>query len=180
MYYLGLDIGSSSIKAALVEASTGRSLSLVQEPEAEMGMISVRSGWAEQDPGLWWEMACKAIKRLLEESQISPEKVQGIGIAYQMHGLVVLDSEGTALRNSIIWCDSRAVDLGNEVYSSLGPELCDSRLLNSPGNFTASKLHWVKKNEPEIFDRIHKFMLPGDYIAYRLSGKFTTTVSGLS
>ena len=180
MYYLGLDIGSSSIKAALVEASTGTSLGLVQEPEAEMGMISVRIGWAEQDPGLWWELACKAIKRLLEESQINPEKVQGIGIAYQMHGLVVLDSEGTPLRNSIIWCDSRSVDLGNEVYSSLGPELCDSRLLNSPGNFTASKLHWVKKNEPEIFDRIHKFMLPGDYIAYRLSGKFSTTISGLS
>ena len=180
MYYLGLDIGSSSIKAALTEVQTGKSFGLVQEPEVEMSMVSIKKGWAEQDPDAWWILTCKAIKRLITECDIGPESIQGIGIAYQMHGLVLVDAEGDPLRRSIIWCDSRAVETGNQAYSDLGPQKCDTQLLNAPGNFTASKLNWVKKNEPETFNKAAKFMLPGDYIAYRLSGEITTTISGLS
>ncbi|ASV31686.1 xylulokinase [Maribacter cobaltidurans] len=180
MYYLGLDIGSSSIKVALVASGTGKSVDVVQEPETEMSMLAIKNGWAEQNPEDWWIHACNGIKKLLENHQIAPEAIIGIGISYQMHGLVVVDEEKKPLRNSIIWCDSRAVPIGQNAFEEIGEERCSEYLLNSPSNFTASKLKWVKDNEPEIFAKIHKFMLPGDYIALRLSGKINTTVSGLS
>ncbi len=180
MYYLGLDIGSSSVKAALTEVDTGKKAGLVQEPEHEMEILSPSNGWAEQDPETWWELACRAIKKLKEQCGVSGNEIKGIGISYQMHGLVLLDEQGRVLRNSIIWCDSRAVEIGDRAYSDLGTETCDSHLLNSPGNFTASKLSWVRQSEPEIYGKVAKFMLPGDYIAYRLSGRMTTTLSGLS
>lgn len=180
MYYLGLDIGSSSIKIALVESDTGKSLDVVQEPDTEMSMLAVKNGWAEQNPEDWWLYACNGIKRLINTHGISSEKIIGIGISYQMHGLVLVDEEGKVLRNSIIWCDSRAVPIGQKAFEEIGEDKCSEHLLNSPSNFTASKLKWVKENEPEIFSRIYKFMLPGDYIALKLSGKINTTVSGLS
>ncbi len=180
MYYLGLDIGSSSIKASLVEISSGKSVGVLQEPETEMGMLAVKNGWAEQNPDDWWEHVCKAIQRLKRELDISSEHILGIGISYQMHGLVVVDKQGKPLRPSIIWCDSRAVEIGDTAFEAIGPEQCKKHLLNSPANFTASKLKWVKENEPELYDQIHKFMLPGDYIAYKLSGVINTTISGLS
>ena len=179
-YHLGLDIGSSSIKAALVEVESGKSVSVVQEPKQEMGMLSIKNGWAEQDPSQWWNHVCRAIKRLKKEQNISAEAIKGIGISYQMHGLVLIDQEGNLLRKSIIWCDSRAVEIGSKAFDSIGNSTCASRLLNSPANFTASKLKWVKDNEPDIYKRIHKFMFPGDYIAYRFSNTINTTVSGLS
>ena len=180
MYYLGLDIGSSSIKAALVEADSGKRLGLVQEPETEMSMLALKNGWAEQDPDIWWQHVCKAINRLKEQCQISGEQIKGVGISYQMHGLVLVDKVGKPLRKSIIWCDSRAVDIGNKAFQDLGVDTCASHVLNSPANFTASKLKWVKENEPEIYEQTYKFMLPGDYIAYKLSNKINTTISGLS
>ncbi|WP_242205751.1 xylulokinase [Aestuariivivens insulae] len=180
MYYLGLDIGSSSIKAALVEAASGRSIGVVQEPKEEMDMQALKSGWAEQEPDDWWLHSCNAIKRLKAQYNISSDQIKGIGISYQMHGLVVVDKQGVPLRKSIIWCDSRAVGIGNEAFSGIGDENCTSNLLNSPANFTASKLKWVKDNEPQLYERIHKFMLPGDYIAYKLSNTINTTISGLS
>ena len=180
MYYLGLDIGSSSIKTALVEVKSGKSLGVVQEPELEMGMLALENGWAEQNPEEWWEMSCRAIKRLKKKYKVSPDQIKGIGISYQMHGLVLVDDKGNTLRKSIIWCDSRAVEIGEKAYQDLGADTCDLRLLNSPSNFTASKLNWVKQNEPEIYSKIKKFMLPGDYIAYRFSGLMNTTISGLS
>lgn len=180
MYYLGIDIGSSSIKVALVDAHTGKKVGVVQEPEEEMSIDSERKGWAEQDPEEWWRLVCLGIHKVLGTCKISKAHIGGIGISYQMHGLVVVDREGTPLRKSIIWCDSRAVEIGRKAYAELGPDLCDAHLLNSPGNFTASKLKWVRENEPETFARIHKMMLPGDYIAMRLSGKISTTIPGLS
>ena len=180
MYYLGLDIGSSSIKAALVEIATGKSVGVVQEPEQEMSMFAKKNGWAEQKPEDWWLHVCNAIKRLKKQHNISRTQIKGIGISYQMHGLVVVDKEGNPLRKSIIWCDSRAVGIGNEAFSSIGEQKCSVQLLNSPANFTASKLKWVKDNEPEIYSKIYKFMLPGDYIAYKFSNKINTTISGLS
>jgi xylulokinase len=180
MYYIGFDLGSSSIKAALVEISTGKSVGVVQEPKAEMSMLALKNGWAEQKPEEWWQYICKAIERLKKTYNISRTQIKGIGIAYQMHGLVVVDKDSKPLRKSIIWCDSRAVEIGNISFKAIGEEKCTSHLLNSPANFTASKLKWVKDNEPEIYKKIYKFMLPGDFIAYKFSNKINTTISGLS
>lgn len=180
MYLLGYDIGSSSIKAAIVEASSGKTVDVVQYPSVELAILSHKTGWAEQHPEIWWTNLCVATKLLLFKTKIDPKNIQSIGIAYQMHGLVVVDDQQNPLRPSIIWCDSRAVPIGEEAFKAIGTEKCLSHLLNSPGNFTASKLKWVKENEPELYARTHKIMLPGDYIAMRLTGQINTTVSGLS
>src|SRR5690606_11005214 len=180
MYYLGLDIGSSSIKAALVEIATGKSVGVVQEPEQEMGMFAQKNGWAEQKPEDWWKHVCNAITRLKKQYNISRTQIKGIGISYQMHGLVIVDKDGKPLRKSIIWCDSRAVEIGNTAFENIGEDICATNLLNSPANFTASKLKWVKDNEREIYKNIYKFMLPGDYNAYKFSNTLNTTISGLS
>ncbi|MEY3368083.1 MAG: hypothetical protein RI973_1238 [Bacteroidota bacterium] len=180
MYLLGIDIGSSSVKAALVAADNGQVVADAQSPDSEMEMLSLRPGWAEQSPESWWEQVCRAVRRLLEQVPGASDQVAGIGIAYQMHGLVVVDKEQKVLRPSIIWCDSRAVEIGNEAFEAMGPERCLNHLLNSPGNFTASKLKWVQENEIDIYQRIDKIMLPGDYIAMRLTGEVKTTPEGLS
>lgn len=180
MYLLGYDIGSSSIKAALVNAETGKAIKVVHFPKFEMEITAKEIGWAEQSPEVWWENVCKATQEILQNTEIDPHQIKGIGIAYQMHGLVLVDKNQEVLRPSIIWCDSRAVEIGNKAFTNLTEEKCLSHLLNSPGNFTASKLKWVKENEPEIYSRIHKIMLPGDYIAMKLTGEITTTISGLS
>lgn len=180
MYYIGYDLGSSSVKVAIVNAQTGEKLVALNEPEKEMEIIAVHSDWAEQDPNAWWDYVCVATKRAIKEANIDASKISGIGISYQMHGLVVVDKQGEPLRNSIIWCDSRAVEIGNEAFDALGHDKCANQLLNSPGNFTASKLKWVRDNEPEVYANIHKYMLPGDFIAYKLTGQIHTTKNGLS
>jgi len=180
MYLLGYDIGSSSIKAALVDVNTGQTLAVVQSPESEMDMIAKQLGWAEQHPETWWNNVCLSTKKLLGQTKIDIKQIKGIGISYQMHGLVLVDKNKKVIRPSIIWCDSRAVEIGNRAANDIGIDTCLRHLLNSPGNFTASKLKWVKENEPENFERIHKIMLPGDYIAMRLTGEISTTISGLS
>lgn len=179
-YYLGLDIGSSSTKASLVEVKSGKSIAVVQEPQKEMSMVAQKNGWAEQKPEDWWTHCCNAIRRLKKQHNISRTQIKGIGISYQMHGLVLVDKEGRSLRKSIIWCDSRAVEIGKKAFQNIGEDKCATQLLNSPANFTASKLKWVKENEPDIYEKAHKFMLPGDYIAYRFSNTINTTISGLS
>jgi xylulokinase len=180
MYYIGYDIGSSSVKVALVEAATGKKVIVLNEPQNEMEILSLQPDWAEQDPEMWWHYICTATKRAIKEANVDASKIQGIGISYQMHGLVIVDKDGKSLRNSIIWCDSRAVEIGNKAYAEIGAEKCAEHLLNSPGNFTASKLKWVKENEPEVYSKIDKYMLPGDYIALKLTGEVTTTKNGLS
>ncbi|MFI3305811.1 MAG: FGGY family carbohydrate kinase [Rikenellaceae bacterium] len=178
MYSLGIDIGSSSIKVSLMELSSGRCVASATNPSQEMEIYAEQSGWAEQDPDMWWGYVKEGIAQLGCEADLT--QIKSIGISYQMHGLVVVDKDGKPLRRAIIWCDSRAVEIGREALSEIGEAKCAAHLLNSPGNFTASKLKWVKENEPEIFDRIDKMMLPGDYIAYRLSGEISTTNTGLS
>lgn len=180
MYFLGIDLGSSSIKIALVAQNSGKPLAVVQEPEKEMSIKALQKGWAEQHPEDWWRHVCQGIQKIKNRHNITEDKIIGMGIAYQMHGLVLLDERGKVLRDAIIWCDSRAVEIGNQAYQELGKDFCDTQLLNSPANFTASKLRWVKENEPETYAKIHKFMLPGDYIAYRFSNMMNTTISGLS
>ncbi|MHA7864890.1 xylulokinase [Flagellimonas marinaquae] len=180
MYWIGFDIGSSSIKVALIAADTGAVVDLVQEPSTEITINAPAIGWAEQNPELWWTYACRGVQRILSNNNLANHTIKGIGISYQMHGLVIVDKNLKPIRPSIIWCDSRAVDTGEKLFQSAGKEKCIDRLLNAPGNFTLSKLKWVKDNEPENYQRIYKFMLPGDYIALRLSGQCTTTPSGLS
>ena len=180
MCFLGIDLGSSSIKLALVDQNTGQALALIQEPKREMEIHAPKPKWAEQSPEEWWKLTCIGIKRLLKENGVDKTQIQGIGIAYQMHGLVMVDQRGKSIRNAIIWCDSRAVNQGEQAYQELGKSFCDSELLNSPANFTASKLKWVQQNEPQNYQRIYKVMLPGDYLAFRFSGECNTTVSGLS
>ena len=180
MYLLGYDIGSSSVKASLVEVSSGKCAASAFFPPQEAPIRSERPGWAEQDPDAWWDYLKQATAAVLAESRADAADIKAIGISYQMHGLVCVDRQGKPLRPSIIWCDSRAVPYGQQAYEKLGAEWCLSHLLNSPGNFTAAKLAWVKENEPEIYDKIWKIMLPGDYVALRLTGEAATTVSGLS
>ena len=179
-YFLGYDIGSSAIKVALLDAATGKPLASAFSPESEMPILSPRQGYAEQDPDQWFSELVQATAQLQQRYPFLGSAVLGIGISYQMHGLVCIDKNLHSLRPSIIWCDSRAVDIGNDAFSQLGEGYCLQHLLNSPGNFTASKLKWVKDNQPAIFSKIYKILLPGDYIAMRLTGEVTTTVSGLS
>lgn len=180
MYLLGYDIGSSSVKASIVNAETGKCVSSAFFPKSEAEIIAVKQGWAEQRPEQWWEHLKQSTAAVLVESKVNPADIKAIGISYQMHGLVCIDRDHNVLRPAIIWCDSRGVPYGEKAFDELGHEKCLSHLLNSPGNFTATKLKWVKDNEPEVFERIDKIMLPGDYIAMKLTDRVCTTVSGLS
>ncbi len=179
-YFLGLDVGSSSVKASLVDTETGKCAATTFYPESEAPIIAVKSGWAEQDTQMWWDNCKLCIKKVKEMANAAAEDIKAIGISYQMHGLVCVDKNLEVLRPAIIWCDSRAVPYGEKAFSGIGADKCLGHLLNSPGNFTAAKLAWVKENEPEVYNRIYKFMLPGDFIAMKLSGTVNTTVSGLS
>jgi xylulokinase len=177
---LGYDVGSSSIKATLMEAETGKVLATASSPEKELEIVAKKIGWAEQNPETWWEHVKTAAQKIKSRAKFAAGDVKAIGISYQMHGLVVVDKNQKVLRPSIIWCDSRAVQIGEKAAENIGKEKCLKRLFNLPGNFTASKLRWVKENEPEIFSKIHKIMLPGDYVAMRMTGEIKTTPSGLS
>ena len=180
MYLLGYDIGSSSVKASLVDAQSGKCIASAFYPKSEAAIIAVKPGWAEQEPSSWWENLKLATADIMTSSAVCPKDIKAIGISYQMHGLVCVDKDKNPLRPSIIWCDSRAVPYGQKAFDALGHEQCLSHLLNSPGNFTASKLAWVKENEPELYSKIYKIMLPGDFIAMKLTGEICTTISGLS
>ncbi len=180
MLTVGYDIGSSSIKAALYDVSSGKAIASGTYPKDEMKINSPRAGWAEQDPETWWEAVRNVTKEILTSSRRPASEISAIGITYQMHGLVLVDKNKSVLRPSIIWCDSRAVGIGSKAFADVGEEKCLRFLLNSPGNFTASKLRWVVENEPSISGKAYKFMLPGDYIAMKLTGEITTTAEGLS
>ena len=179
-YYLGIDIGSSSVKVSLFDGEKGQVMASAFAPQTEAPIASPQNGWAEQNPADWWAYFKTAWQSVLRDSRVEAHDIRAIGITYQMHGLVLVDKDLQVLRPSIIWCDSRAVPYGNRALEALGNDYCLQHLLNGPGNFTAAKLAWVKENEPELFARVHKFMLPGDYIAMRLTGEVHTTVPGLS
>ncbi len=177
---LGYDVGSSSIKATLMDAGTGKALASAGSPDKELEIIARKAGWAEQEPETWWEHIKRATARIKQKVSFDPADVQAIGISYQMHGLVCVDKKQQVLRPSIIWCDSRAVQIGQKAAQKIGAAKCLRRLFNLPGNFTASKLAWVKQNEPKLYAKIDKIMLPGDYIAMKMTGDIKTTPSGLS
>src|ERR1700748_3569422 len=180
MLLLVIDIGTSSVKVAVVDANTQKTVALAQYPDSESPIISLQLGWTEQSPEMWWEQAQQAIQLCHASGKYNPADIAAIGIAYQMHGLVLVDKDQQLLRDSIIWCDSRAVEIGDKAFEAIGHDKCLSHLLNSPGNFTASKLAWVKQNEPEIYEQCDKIMLPGDYIGMKLTGEITTSISSLS
>ncbi|MCC8176833.1 MAG: carbohydrate kinase [Bacteroidales bacterium] len=180
MYLLGIDLGSSSVKVSLVNAQTGRVVADAHAPTTEAPIKALKPGWAEQSPADWWKYFKSALARVLAEARVDPASIKAIGISYQMHGLVAVDRDGHVLRDAIIWCDSRGVPYGDRAWRELGPDRLLPHLLNSPGNFTATKLAWVKENEPALFEKIHKVMLPGDYLAWRLTGELCTNPEGLS
>jgi xylulokinase len=180
MHLLGFDIGSSSVKVSLIDGENGNCVASSFHPKQEMKITAHKAGWAEQEPELWWKNLKLALADVLNESKVNPDSIQSIGISYQMHGLVMVDKNHEVIRPSIIWCDSRAASIGDKAFAEIGGQRCLTNLLNSPGNFTASKLKWVKENEPELYSKVYKIMLPGDYIAMKLSGEIQTTVSGLS
>lgn len=180
MYLLGFDIGSSSVKVSLVNGENGACVASSFYPKEEMKITARQPDWAEQEPELWWENLKLALADVLKESQVNKEEIESIGISYQMHGLVMVDKKQQVIRPSIIWCDSRAASIGDKAFDEIGGPRCLSSMLNSPGNFTASKLKWVKENEPDKFEKLYKIMLPGDYIAMKLTGEVQTTVGGLS
>jgi len=180
MLLLGIDLGSSSVKASVIEGESGKCRATAFYPQDEMKIIAQKPGWAEQDPEVWWTNLKSAIAYCIDKLGNKKNDIGAIGISYQMHGLVTVDKDYRILRPSIIWCDSRAVEYGERALKALGRDFCLSHLLNSPGNFTAAKLAWVKENEPELFGRINKIMLPGDYIAMRLTGETVTSFTGLS
>ena len=180
MFLLGLDIGTSSVKASLIDGGQNRCIASAFYPKDEMPLSALHTGWAEQDPESWWQSTKTAIRDVMVSSRVDKKDILAIGISYQMHGLVCVDKNGQSLRPSIIWCDSRAISEGDRALLGLGEHFCLEHLLNAPGNFTAAKLSWVKQNEPSVYQRIYKIMLPGDYIAMRLSGDIQSTVSGLS
>ncbi|MFA5422269.1 MAG: FGGY family carbohydrate kinase [Phycisphaerae bacterium] len=177
---IGYDVGSSSVKASLLDAEHGTTVASATSPDKELEIIAKKTGWAEQDPNTWWEHIVKSTAKLKSKAKFDTADVKAIGISYQMHGLTVVDKNQKVLRPAIIWCDSRAVEIGNKALKAIGPKKCLSHMLNSPGNFTASKLKWVKDNEPAIFSKIHKMMLPGDFVAMKMTGEIKTTPSGLS
>jgi xylulokinase len=180
MLLLGIDLGSSSVKASVIDGESGKCMVTAFYPKDEMKIIAQKPGWAEQDTEIWWKNLKAAISECTAKLGQKKNDIGAIGISYQMHGLVTVDNINKVLRPAIIWCDSRAVGYGEKAFSSIGKEYCLSNLLNSPGNFTASKLAWVKENEPELFSKIHKIMLPGDFIALKLTGELTTSYTGLS
>ncbi|MGY4539769.1 xylulokinase [Mucilaginibacter sp. UYNi724] len=180
MLLLGIDIGTSSVKVCVVDAESQSVIASAQYPDVESPIISLQTGWAEQSPEMWWQQTQYALALCVKKSGFEAKNISAIGIAYQMHGLVLVDKGQKTLRDSIIWCDSRAVEIGDKAFNYIGTETCLSHMLNSPGNFTASKLAWVKQNEPEIYNKIDKMMLPGDYIAMKLTGEITTSASALS
>lgn len=180
MLCLGIDFGTSAVKLTIWDADSNSSLVTVRYPEEEAPILSLQEGWAEQSPEDWWNYLLQALRKAHASGLYTPDDIKAIGISYQMHGLVLLNKEGECLRNSIIWCDSRAVSVGEQTQAALGSAYCAQHLLNLPGNFTASKLAWVQKHEPELFRQIHDVMLPGDYISYRMTGMATTTPAALS
>lgn len=180
MLLIGYDLGSSSVKAALMDGATKKVLAKAQFPAREMPIYAEKEGWAEQDPNDWWTNIKEVTDLLFQETTAQRTEVKAIGIAYQMHGLVAVDKKGELIRPSIIWCDSRAAEIGAKAFEEIGEEKCLQHLLNSPANFTASKLKWVQENEPELYECINKIMLPGDFIAFKFTNKINTTVTGLS
>lgn len=180
MYFLGIDLGSSSIKLSILDGQSNKTVGDVTVPKHEMEIHAPKHGWAEQDPMLWWEYVKQGVAQLKVQTDIDFQGIKGIGVAYQMHGLVVVDKDLEPLRPSVIWCDSRAAEIGQQYYESIGEKNCQEQILGSPGNFTASKLKWVKENQPEVYGKIKYFMLPGDFIATKLTGIAQTSTSGLS
>ena len=180
MLTLGIDLGTSSVKVSVIDTQAQTKLATAQWPEEEAGLLSLQPGWAEQSPETWWEQVQTAIRKCHESGNYDPRSIAAIGIAYQMHGLVLVNPALNSIRQAIIWCDSRAVETGEAGLKALGEAYCREHLLNAPGNFTASKLAWVREQEPFVFQRVHHFLLPGDFIALRLTGEVSTTASALS
>ena len=175
--YIGIDLGTSGTKTVLFD----REGNALASATIEYPLYQPQNGYAEQDPDDWWNAAAGTIKMVLEKSGVARADVKGIGISGQMHGLVMLDKDGKVIRRSIIWCDQRTAKECVEITEKVGAK----RLIEITANpaltgFTASKILWVRNNEPENYARCAKILLPKDYVRYKLTGEFATEVSDAS
>ncbi|SHF27510.1 xylulokinase [Caldanaerobius fijiensis DSM 17918] len=176
-YLVGIDIGTSGTKTVLFDVNGNT----IASSTVEYDMFQPEIGWAEQDPEDWWRATCQSLNNVIKKSGIKPEDIKGVGLSGQMHGAVLLDKEGNVLRSAIIWCDQRSSDECDEITDIIGYD----RLIEIAANpaltgFTAPKVMWVKKHQPEIFEKIAHILLPKDYIRYKLTGEFATEVSDAS
>lgn len=176
-YLLGVDVGTSSTKTVLFTLSGD----IVASADEEYPLYQPQNGYAEQDPDDWWKATVNTIKSVMEKSRVPKESVLGIGLSGQMHGLVMLDGDGRVLRSSIIWCDQRTAKECEEITELVGK----TRLMEITANpaltgFTASKILWVRNNQPDLYEKCRHILLPKDYIRYKLTGEFATEVSDAS
>ena len=178
MHFLGIDVGTGGTRAVLVDAS-GK---VVASESAEHAPFrSTFAGWAEQDPEDWWRAAQQAIRAVLHAANCPAGDVRAIGLTGQMHGAVLLDSQGAVLRPSLIWCDTRSAPQCEWLDATLGRERIIELTCNPAlPNFTLTKILWVREHEPEVFARIAHILCPKDYVRYRLSGRYAMDVQEAS
>lgn len=174
MYYIGVDLGTSALKLVMMD-SKGE---LVKSVSKEYPLYFPHSGWSEQNPTDWFLAVKEGLKEI---SEGAAEKIAGISFGGQMHGLVILDKDDNVLRPAILWNDNRSTKETDYLNNVIGKEKLSELTANIAfAGFTAPKILWVKNNEPEIFEKISKIMLPKDYISYMLSGSFCTDYSDAS
>ncbi|MFZ5989512.1 MAG: xylulokinase [Bacillota bacterium] len=174
---LGIDIGTSGTKTVLFDDNG----SIITSAAQEYPLYQPNIGWAEQDPEDWWRAVCSTVREVIDKSGVCASEIKAIGLSGQMHGAVLLDKNGSVLRNAIIWCDQRSTKECDEITSRVGNENLVSISANPAlTGFTASKVLWVRNNEPQVYEKINKILLPKDYIRYRLTGEFATEVSDAS
>ncbi len=174
-YLIGVDLGTSGTKTVLFDEAGN----VIASKTIEYPMYQPQNGWAEQNPLDWYNAAVETIKYV--SSKVDPSDIKGLGISGQMHGLVMLDERGDVIRPSIIWCDQRTGEECEDMTRLIGKE----RLIEITANpaltgFTASKIMWVKKHEPENYAKCRHILLPKDYVRYKLTGEFATEVSDAS
>ena len=175
MYYIGVDLGTSAVKLLLMEES-GKIAKIVSK---EYPLFFPKPGWSEQNPEDWFAQSMAGMKELTED--IDRSQVAGISFGGQMHGLVTLDKDDQVIRPAILWNDGRSSEETNYLNDEIGKDKLSQYTANIAfAGFTAPKILWMQKNEPENFKKVVKIMLPKDYLAYRLSGSFCTDVSDAS
>ncbi|MFC5588901.1 xylulokinase [Sporosarcina soli] len=173
-YVIGIDLGTSAVKVLLVNQLGD----VCQEIKKAYPLIQEKSGYSEQDPEQWVQKTAEALSELVEQFEGNPQDIEGISYSGQMHGLVLMDQEQKLLRNAILWNDTRTTEQCQRIYEVVGRD----KLLSITKNpalegFTLPKLLWVQENEPEIFKQVAHFMLPKDYVRYRMTGKIHSEYS---
>ncbi|MBM3212028.1 xylulokinase, partial [Candidatus Poribacteria bacterium] len=167
-YLIGIDVGTTGTKTILIdENGTLIASSLVEYP-----LYTPKPKWAEQDPEDWWRGTVESIKGVISQGKIDSQDICGLGLSGQMHGLVLIDKEYKVLRPAILWCDVRTTEQCQYITEKVGKGLLVKSTCNPAlEGFTAPKVIWVRDNEPKIYEKAFKMMLPKDYVRFRLTGE---------